>query len=446
MRTETPRHFTGNRQTGSALLSAVIFSTIVMLVLGSYLYLSSTEYRVSTRSYLFGASFNLAEGGIDLALDALRDDDSSGWKVGTDGKGDTYWARAFTGYDLGGNITGEIRVVILDATGSSPEIYTEGRAVGHLIGDVTKQLYVQLESGFLPFQNGFNSKEGVVLKGNNVTFDSYDSRVGSYSIHGNRNSNVTVSTISVVSDAIDIGNANVYGYVATGGGDPDVGPQGEITTYENPGIVDPSRITKDYYAEFPNVEAPSLISPSTSLPRSGIVTGGDYLVSNWKMSGKDSLYITGDTRIVVTDGVSISGKALVHIADSATVEVYGAGDIDIGGNGVLNVSQNPRQLMIFGTNQTEGGQTIKIAGNGYLASAVYAPNATVELKGGGSDGRVFGAVVGYDAKLVGNSHFSYDEALEAYNIGGGNYAVDEWAELTGYGVASMQVDMSDYGI
>jgi len=427
-------------------LSAVIFSFLVMLVLGSYLYLSSTEYRISTRSYLFGASFNLAEGGVDLAIDALKDKDKTGWTTGVDGEGETYWARAFTGYDLGGNITGEIRVVILGAETGSPEIYAEGKAVGHLVGDVSKQLYVELSSGFTPFLNGFNSKRGVVLKGNNVTFDSYDSRLGNYSISTNRNPEITVSTISVESDAIDIGNADIYGYVATGGGDPDVGPQGSVTSYANPGRVDEARITKDYYAEFPDVDTPVLSSPATSIPGSGTITGGDYQLDSWSMSGTQTLHITGDTRIVVKNEISMSGKSEVRIAPGASLQIFTAGDVSIAGRGILNSSQKPEDLLVFGTKRTEGGQTIKIAGNGFLSAAVYAPNARVEMKGGGSTGRVYGAVVGFESKVVGNSHFSYDKALEDFNVGGETYAVEEWVELMGYNIAGMQLEMADYGI
>ncbi len=434
-----------SRQCGSALLTALIFSFVVFTLMGSYLYMTSSEYRLSTRSYLYGASFNLAEGGIELALNALNQNDSSGWGTGTDAEGDTYWARAYQGYDLGGNITGDIRVVILKATSPAPEIFTEGLAEGHITGDVSKQLRAQLASGFFPFLNGFNSKQGIILSGNNVTFDSYDSRNGNYG-YGNIHSEITVATISVASSAIDVGNADIYGYVATGGGQPDVGPNGSITTYSDVGVVDQSRITTDFYAEFPDVTAPTFNSPLTSLPTSGTITGGDYLVSDWSMSGKSSLAITGDTRIVVTGDMSMSGKASVEISSGATVQIYVNGDADLSGNGILNHSQKPEQLLIFGTNTTAGGQTIKISGNGYLAAAVYAPNATVELKGGGSSGRVYGAVAGYDAKLTGNSHFSYDEALAEYNLGGSGYAVDEWVELVGVSLTTMQMNMADYGL
>jgi hypothetical protein len=432
------------REQGSALLTAIIFSFVVMTLMGSYLYLTTSEYRVSTRSFLLGASFNLSEGGIDRALYALNQNDDSGWVKGTDADGRAYWAQRFGPYDLDGNIEGLINVVILNPTGSSPEIFSEGEAAGHVSGTVAKQIRVALSSGFYPFVNGFNSKQGMVLKGNNVTFDSYDSRNGNYG-WGNVNSEITVSTISVESDAIDIGNADVYGYVATGGGQPNVGPNGSITTYANKGVVDNSRITTDFYAEFPDISFPTLSTPVTSIPSSGLIMGGDYELSSWSMS-KDALYIIGDTRIVVTGDISISGKAYIWIASGATVEIYVQGDMDIGGNGIANASQMPEQLLVFGTNTTAGAQDIGITGNGYLAAAVYAPNAVVTLTGGGNTGRVYGAVAGYDAKITGNSHFSYDEALEDYNLGGGGYQIDEWTELSGVSLTAMRLNMADYNL
>lgn len=434
-----------NRREGSALLTAVIFSFLVMALMGSYLYLSSGEYRLATRSFLSNASFNLAEGGIDLALNALRQKESSGWTKGKDETGRNYWARVYSDYDLGGNIVGEIKVVILNPASKTPEIFSEGIAKGHPAGDVNKQLYAHSVSGFLPFKNGFNSKEGIVLKGNNIMFDSYDSRKGPYG-SGNINSEVSVSTISVEVDALDIGNANVYGYVATGGAMPNVGPKGSITNHDNPGKVDASRITTDYYAEFPDIEPPVLSAPLTSLPASGTVLGGEYLLSSWSSNSSSPLVIAGDTTIVITGDMKLSGNGAIEIAPTATLKIYSAGDIDLGGNGVLNSSIRPEQLLIFGTNKVLGEQDISISGNGFLSASIYAPNAEVAMNGGGSDGRVFGAVAAYDARLVGNSHFSYDEALADYNIGSSGYVVDEWAELAGVSMTSMALNMGDYGL
>lgn len=432
-------------QQGSALLTAVIFSFLVMALMGSYLYLSSSEYRLSTRSFLSNASLNLAEGGIELAINRIKSGSSGGWDTGTDGEGRAYWASEFDDYDFGGNIEGVMKVVILNPASQNPEIYSEGITEGHAAGDLRKQLYANMTAGFLPFQNGFNTKDGILLKGNNVVFDSYDSRNGPYG-PGNMNSNITISTTSIEVDSVDIGNADVFGYVATGKNMPDVGPKGMVTDRANPGKVDKSRITTDYYADFPNVSAPTLSSPLTTLPTNGIVLGGDYLISNWSSAGGDTLYIQGDTRIVITGDMSLSGKASIVIDPSASVEIYAAGDLSLGGNGVVNDSVKPEQLLIFGTDTTEGGKDFSISGNGVLSASVYAPNARVSLNGGGTGGHVFGAVAAFDANLNGNTHFSYDESLADYNLGTSGYVVDEWVEIAGVGSASQTLDMSKYGL
>ncbi|MFP4166208.1 MAG: hypothetical protein ACLFUF_03455 [Opitutales bacterium] len=433
-----------SKERGSALIMAVLFAFVIMLLTGSYLYLAGSENRMSSSSFLMGATFNLAEGGLDLGLNALNNNDNSGWQTGTGPSGDTYWAREFSPYDLGSGVDGGIRVVILGADTDNPKIYAEGRADGNVTGVVSKQIRAEVEQGFFPFRNGFNSKETIELSGNNVIMDSYDSSAGPYG-GSNVHSNVTVSTIAVENDAVDVGNADIYGYVATGGGDPDVGPNGSITDYSNPGVVDESRITKDFYSEFPDIDAPELSSPSATFPTSGVVAGGEYEIGDWKMAGKKTLHIAGDTIVVSTGSMGMSGKAELIIEDGASLTVYAAGDVSLGGNGVLNKNQQTENFIIFGTAAMDDNQTIKVAGNGYLAGSVYAPTATVEMNGGGSSGRVFGAVAAYDASVVGNSHFSYDEAMADYKVATGSYSPLSWVELSG-AMSSNRLDMDDFGL
>lgn len=431
-----------SRKSGSALLVAIIFSFIAVALLGGYLKLSSNELRLSSRSFLFNSSLNLAEGGVELAIDALNRNDNAGWTVGTDAFGTPYWSRSFTGYNFGGPFDGEISVVVMNPNSTEPSIYAEGLSDGHLGGTLEKQVYVELTSGFSPFRNGFNSKEGIVLKGNNVEMDSYNSNDGPYGF-GNVNSEVTVATTSVEVDSVDIGNAVIFGYVATGGAAPDVGPNGAITTHANPNTVDLSRVTTDYYQEFPDVSQPSYPSASSSVPSNGTLAPGDYEISSWSAGGQDTLHIIGDTRIVVDGDMEMTGKASIVVDPNATLTIHVSGDMKLAGNGVLNASNKPGNIMVFGTATVDGEQNIQIAGNGDLSAAVYAPRAHVKLNG---NGRVFGAVSAFSAMLVGNSHFSYDEALEDYIIGSGGYQVTEWVEFTGSAIASNSIDMNDYGL
>ena len=435
---------------GSALMTAIIAMFVVSLLVGGYMTLASSEYRLATRSLLIGASFSLAEGGVDLAIDALNDSDTSGWNV----SGST-WTREVTGIEITTGGTGAIRVVITDATSNTPTIHSEGIVSGHPSGDVTKQLQVSLTSGFFPYKNGFDSKNGFVLKGQNVTMDSYSSANGAYS-NSNRGSEIRVSTVSIETDAIDIGNANIFGYVAVGatlasgqtGSDViDVGKNGTISSYGEAQIVQEDRILTDYYASFPNRPAPS-VSSGWEFPNSGtITTSGTYYVDgDWSLGGNSgALAIAPNTDVilVVTGELNLTGKATLTLNTDATLKLFVEGDVSIGGNGILN-SSNPENLEVIGTNTNEGEQTIKINGNGQLSATVYAPNANVELKGGGSSGRVYGAVVAYDASLVGNSHFSFDEALADVNLGGTDYEVIQWLEMTNTTYETTTVALDGY--
>ena len=437
---------------GSALMTAIIAMFVVSLLVGGYMTLASSEYRLATRSLLIGASFSLAEGGVDLAIDALNDSDTSGWNV----SGST-WTREVTGIEITTGGTGAIRVVITDATSNTPTIHSEGIVSGHPSGDVTKQLQVSLTSGFFPYKNGFDSKNGFVLKGQNVTMDSYNSANGAYS-GSNRGSEIRVSTVSIETDAIDIGNANIFGYVAVGatlapgqtGSDViDVGPKGSITAYgegEGEGIQE-DRITTDYYASFPNISAPS-VSSGWEFPNSGTITdsGTYYVDGDWSLEGESgSLVIASNTDIilVVTGTFELKGNATLTLDTDATLKLFVEGDVSIGGNGILN-SSNPKNLEVIGTNTNEGEQTIKFSGNGKLSATVYAPNANVELKGGGSSGHVYGAVVAYDASLVGGTHFSFDEALADVNLGSTDYEVFQWLEMTNTTYETTTVALNGY--
>jgi len=435
---------------GSALMTAIIAMFVVSLLVGGYMTLASSEYRLSTRSLLIGASFSLAEGGIDLAIDALNDGDTSGWNV----SGST-WTREVTGIEITAGGTGAIRVVITDATSNTPTIHSEGIVSGHPSGDVTKQLQVSLTSGFFPYKNGFDSKNGFVLKGKNVTMDSYNSANGAYS-GSNRGSEIRVSTVSIETDAIDIGNANIFGYVAVGatlasgqtGSDViDVGKNGTISSYGEAQIVQEDRILTDYYASFPNRPAPS-VSSGWEFPNSGtITTSGTYYVDgDWSLGGNSgALAIAPNTDVilVVTGELNLTGKATLTLNTDATLKLFVEGDVSIGGNGILN-SSNPKNLEVIGTNTNEGEQTIKISGNGKLSATVYAPNANVELKGGGSSGHVYGAVVAYDASLVGGTHFSFDEALADVNLGSTDYEVFQWLEMTNTTYETTTVALDGY--
>lgn len=435
---------------GSALITAMIMTFVVALIMSSYLYLASSEYRVATRSFMMGASFALAEGGIDQAIDALNDEDNTGWTV----SGST-WSRTFTsGLDVTTGATGAIRVVVLDASSKDPTIYSEGIVAGHTTGDVSKQIKVKLTQGVFLGDSGFIA-DAITNNGNQVSIQQFDSRLGDPGEtlsdgSVNQSDEIRVSTASLTGGAINVGNSDIYGYIATGGGDPDFGPQGGLYSYDDPDVHDPSRITFDFYAEFEPETGPSgtwtpiYTAPAsgTALPSQQYELDGDDSVL--KTTNGEDITIDGDVVIWVTDKGSISLGGNLTINEGASLVIYTNGDVNISGE--INNSNTALNFTIYGTNTTDGEQTIKLNGGAELTAFVYAPTANVEIKGGGgTDVGIFnGAVVAYDAVITGNMTFWYDRALGDLNLGENDFAVTEWIELTDTTTETAKVDLATF--
>ena len=60
------------RDSGSALLTAVLFAFVVGALSLTYLRMASFEYRSAMRSSLYASSLNLAESGVEMAIAELN--------------------------------------------------------------------------------------------------------------------------------------------------------------------------------------------------------------------------------------------------------------------------------------------------------------------------------------------------------------------------------------
>ncbi len=137
-------------------------------------------------------------------------------------------------------------------------------------------------------------------------------------------------------------------------------------------------------------------------------------------------------------GQGVTGKVRVYIsntlttgaAPSSTLAIYTEADVSIAGNGAVNAG-NPANFMLYGTRASSASskQSIAISGNGNLSGVVYAPNAALSIKGGGTSGGVQGAMIGDTVTLTGNDAFHYDEALASLTTGN-PYGISNWDELT----------------
>lgn len=417
---------------GSVMVIAVVFAAIMALSVTSFLKLANSEARLASVAFYSNSSLNLAEAGVEKALYALNNEDWTGWNV----MGSQASMQTET-LDLGNSVTGIIQARVLSLN-NNPTVQAEGRMQLPGRPEVVKQIEVQLTRRSL-FSNGITTRRGVRFKGGNAYVDSYRSSLGLPSVT-NRYDRGSVASTSVETDAITLSNSTVYGRVATGGSWPSVGPNGRIYGTDTPSWlkVDPERVALDFAADFPEPDVPSVtpdqyipnISGTTTIGIAGATTPQFIRVDSIDLSGQSILRFQGPVVVYLTGSLSVGGKAEIIVDDgpgmNTNVTFYVDGNMSIGGNGTFNATNDPANLVIFGTNRNY--QQFTLHGQGILQAAVYAPNAEVDLKGGGSIGAMNGALVADRVTINGNYQFHYDEDLEDKFAESG-YGMERWREL-----------------
>ncbi|MBD5781802.1 hypothetical protein IEN85_20040 [Pelagicoccus sp. NFK12] len=438
---------------GSAMIGALIIAILAGAIGASILDSAFTEMKMSRRHMEQQHAVTLAEAGLEEGVRAMIAGDWTGWtSYGTYGyyKNITSVSNVVLS-GISGNFslglggrgrTGEIKVYV-HADPSDPVIAAEASIFNRGAGStISRQIRVDMESGSL-FENGVVSRESTTFKGGNVLVDSYDSRLGGYteSSYVNRFANGTVATLAVLNDLLDIGNGAVRGYIATAGGTVDIGSQGTIHDYLGgpypAKYKDMSRVTNDFYADLPDISAPS----STGYTNLGSITGTTtiggagtqgYIIDNITLSGGATLTIAGDVKLIVTGDVAVTGTGKIDIDNTASMEMYVDGNVKIAGNGMANGTGKAENALIFGMDSTDGNKSITLGGNAVLHAAVYAPAYDFTVNGGGADGHIHGAIVGYRITMNGGAQFHYDEALSDLKMGD-NFTIESWRELKGVG-------------
>jgi len=415
---------TTSRQ-GSTILPTLLIMLIIITASASYLSMSFNEYKMAYRNSDLQSSINLAEGGIEEALLAMKTESWTDWTEVTTQE----YYKQIANLDLGNGRTGTVNVYASVIDNAAPVVFAEG-SIASSYGTIAKQIRLDLSRRGL-FANGLTAKDTISMNGNKVSVDSYNSDYGAPDPSLNRNDKGSVGSVSVAVAAVDIQNADIWGYVATGGGAPDIGKNGSVLGADSPsGInVDWSRIATDFYAEFDDVSAPSMTSPNTSIAGSSVGIAGAgvpeyYHLSDLDLGNKDVLVVDGPVVMVIDDTLDVKGE--IQISTTGSLELYVTGDVNIGGTGAVNMTNIPENLLIYGT--SSAGQQIKLSGNGALTAAIYAPNADLELKGSGNSGVFNGAAVADTITLVGNYEFHYDEALSDFGAES-SYKINRWREL-----------------
>lgn len=425
---------TWNNDRASVLVVAVIFSAVMAMSVASFLQLAKAEARLAHVAFYSNSCLNLAEAGVERALFALNNEDWTGWTVA----GDEAQLDAVE-VDLGGNVNGTIQARV-ESISNDPIVVAEGAMDLPNRPSVIKQVKVKLSRRSL-FANGITTRRGVTFKGGNAFVASYRSSWGKpRSPWWNIDDNGSIASVSVEADAITLSNSRIYGRVATGGSWPIVGPNGRIYGKDTlSGMkVDPERVALDFAADFPLVSPPTAfdtyipaINSSMTLGTPGATEPTFIKVDSISLSSSDLLAFQGPVVIYLTGDASVSGTAEIRVLDeswrNASATFFVDGNFYIGGNGAVNATNDPANLMVYGTSGNQ--QYFKLHGSATWQAAVYAPNAKVDMNGGGSTGAMAGAIVADSVFMNGNYEFFYDEDLEDRFADDTGYGMELWREL-----------------
>lgn len=432
------------RERGAVLIVTLIIMAVIALALGSYLSLNLGTSRLSRKSYQQNAAFNLAEAGAEEAVwsfnrAAIPSADAwDGWTAASPAA----WHK-FSGFDLGGNTEGSVKVYVSNtnpSAGESPTVVAMSTVESPGAGVATRMLQLTLGRRSY-FGTGLVARETLRFNGTNPTVDSWNSDPdGDPSTPpiaydpSVRTDHGSVATMSAQDGALFVNMAAIWGHVATGGAPPDVGVHGSIRGVNTPAnvTIDPSRVYADFVADLPSMSAPLDGTPIATVAAT-LGTAGQS--TRWRLPGLDlhgnqTLTILGDVTLIITsitgNAVSVTGNASIVVSARSRLTIHVEGNMIIAGNGLTNQNVQPNTCQIWGTCGSTSTQTIDVSGNSALKAIIYAPNADVKING---NSEVMGAVVARNIVLTGNANFHYDESLANYGVDT-PFKVTRWRELT----------------
>jgi hypothetical protein len=470
---------------GSVLIWTLLTITILSLVAAELLEVVSSKYYSTLHTAIWQESLLAAESGVDLAIMELRkslypapNHAWEGWNTMTGDGVTNYGLQTIPNAGLAATpmtieVTVDAPLQLKDpqnswqyyrirTTGTMPitgparasdnkqdtrlrklslrlDRFTDGVLTSHTVD--SPHVSRRIEAIVRPvssFDQAIMSVGALNLNDADIIIDSYDSRDPNKSTSGLYDATKRQENGDIATDGnlINAGNAHVYGDVATNAGTVS-------------GVANVSGVQRtDFYQEPIPVAAPSwtsinpspmIVSGTTDLAANAVEgsSASRYIINSITLSGGQVLDLTGNAQgtptyieIYVTGDISSTGNSQIVVQPGVKAKIYFAGNTTITGNGLVNINNQPGDLLLYGiTPPPNTVRTLELGGNGQLSAAVYAPDYDVNIDNSGTRGTVFGSFVGKTVAMTGVTDLHYDEAL---GTGGviNSYKIVSWFEDT----------------
>jgi hypothetical protein len=412
---------TGLRNQGSILFLTLILAIVMGISLGSYLILTSGQEKSVSRSQRWNAALDSAEAGIEDGLaqvnNSPKDFSANGWTAGSG----TYGPENQT---LSG---GRYSVLVVGST--TPTLYSTGYVTAPITGE-TIQRAVRVTTQVMPLFNvALGAVGNINMNGNSMATDSWNSHDPNLSVNGTYSPLKTSTNGDVASEQgiVNIGQHTIDGNLY-------LGPTATYVSGTNQILGD---LDKDYNVNFPDASLPTNLGnpvPASMITTNGppyynITLNGYYVVPVSLpikvAAGLSNVVIKVTAMNMDLSSITIGGG----MTNPATVTVYDAppvgGSLTLGGNSTANSGSTPVNFIIYGLPTLT---TINLGGTSMFLGAIYAPEATLNMNGGGSSNDFLGAVIVKTATMNGHYDFHYDEALGALGPAKG-FMANSWQEL-----------------
>ncbi len=371
---------------GSVFLLAIVILTVILVLGASLIEKAQTSvYRATVDSRL-AKSFHLAEAGIHKALWELNQ--PSGWLI-------------YPGQD-GVSLPGGFVDVAISPEPSQRGVFTDTvtvMATGYLPGPnsgqrlpCTVRVITHKDPRYFAYALFGNDQVTVGNGTVQVMTDSYSSDDGGYG-GGNVKKNADIGTNSKAAHAVKIlPQGEVHGNVSVG-----AGAEFPELCVDNNGLI-----TGDITA----LDGPNILPNITTVPAGVTELGDIWLDGNAELVLDEGTYHMTDLDLFGSAQVVCNGQVVIYIDNTSDA---GSPDVRIGGNGIVNTSLDPANLIVYCLQDVV---SVSISGNAALYGAIYAPNADVVFNAG----EVYGSLIGKTVTMNGaNAHLHYDEALRDHS-------------------------------
>ena len=416
-----------SKESGGILVVTLVISSLVGLMLASYLKMVSSQNTYTFRSQVWNSAIPLCEAGVEEALAHLN-------ALGTNNNfGIRGWTLETNGYVRERTLDDGTYRAIID-TNFPPIITVQGRVRAPLqtAKYITRTVQVRTKWNYT-FPQAIIAKSEIDLGGTSSRIDSFISTNivgGQYNLIYAR-AEAPVACLATTPGKFDLANTKIHGrigYSAPGNVIWSSGGVGDSLWLTLNTGVQAGHSVSDLNVYVPDIVLPDNFGPVFA-PSGKTISGvtykyvfdsGYYRMSTFTLNTSEKALFRGKANVHVLGDMRVNGTIVVETTGDVTL--YCGGKVELKGGGVANYRGYAANFAINGLNTcTE----VEYGGSTRFIGTIYAPRALVKVTGGAD---IVGAIVADRFDFKGGFKLHYDECIQG-KAEIGRFLVASWMEL-----------------